>query len=79
MSEQELREKVREIVAEVAELDEVPDDEPFAELGIDSMIAIEIISDIERNYGVKVAEEELKQVTDLNSVVALVQSKLTSE
>ena len=72
----DLKEKVREIVAEVAELDEVPDATPFADLGIDSMMAIEIISDVERTYKIKVAEEELETVTDLESVVALVESKL---
>jgi acyl carrier protein len=76
MSNAELREKLREIVAEVAELDEVPDDTSFKELGIDSMMAIEIIADVERSYGIKVPEEELKGIVDLNSVVTLVQSKL---
>lgn len=72
----DLKEKIREIVAEVAELDEVPDGTPFADLGIDSMMAIEIIADVERTYKIKVPEEELEQVTDLESVVALVESKL---
>lgn len=72
----DLKEKLREIVAEVAELDDVPDDVPFADLGIDSMMAIEIISDVERTYGIKVPEEELEQIRDLDSVVALVQAKL---
>jgi len=75
MSE-ELRERLRAIVAEVAELDEVPDGEPFSDLGIDSMIAIEIIADVEREYKIKVPEDELKQIVDLNSVVALVQARL---
>lgn len=76
MSEEDLREKLREIVAEVAELDEVPDGEPFKDLGIDSMMAIEIIAEVERVYRIKVPEDELQQVTDLNSVISLVQSKL---
>jgi acyl carrier protein len=76
MSDAELREKLREIVAEVAEVDEVPDGTPFKDLGIDSMMAIEIISDVERTYKIKVPEDELAQITDLDSVVALVASKL---
>lgn len=75
MSE-DLKEKLREIVAEVAELDEVPDDEPFKDLGIDSMMAIEIIAEVERAYQLKVPEEELQEIVDLNSVVALVSRKL---
>jgi acyl carrier protein len=76
MADSELREALRAIVAEVAEIDEVPDDKPFKDLGIDSMMAIEIIADIERRYKLKVPEEELEQVRDLNSVVSLVERKL---
>ncbi|HKP56067.1 MAG TPA: acyl carrier protein [Polyangiales bacterium] len=76
MSSSELREKLRAIVAEVAEIDEVPDGEPFKDLGIDSMMAIEIVAEVERTYKIKVPENELEQVRDLNSVVRLVEAKL---
>lgn len=72
----ELREKLREIVAEVAELEEVPDGTPFKDLGIDSMMAIEIVAEVERTYKIKVPEEELEKVTNLDSVVALVEARL---
>jgi acyl carrier protein len=75
MSE-DLKEKLRAIVAEVAEIDEVPDGTPFKDLGIDSMMAIEIVSDVERTFKVKIPEAELEQISDLDSVVRLVQSKL---
>ena len=55
----------------------MPDSTPFKDLGIDSMMAIEIVADVERQYKIKVPEEELVQVTDLDSVVKLVQSKLS--
>jgi acyl carrier protein len=76
MSPEGLREKIRAVVAEVAEIDEVPDDVPFKNLGIDSMMAIEIVAEVERTYKIKVPEDELVQVVDLNSVVKLVLSKL---
>lgn len=76
MSDSDLIEKLRAIVAEVAELDDVPNDGAFKDLGIDSMMAIEIVADVERTFDIKVPEEELETIVDLNSVVALVQSKL---
>jgi acyl carrier protein len=76
MSSSELREKLRAIVAEVAEIDEVPDDALFKDLGIDSMMAIEIVAEVERTYKIKVPENELEQVRDLNSVVRMVETKL---
>lgn len=78
MPNQELIEKLRAIVAEVAEIDEVPDTTPFKDLGIDSMMAIEIIADVERTYKVKVPEDELQEVTDLMSVARLVARKLAA-
>jgi acyl carrier protein len=72
----DLREKLRAIVAEIAEIDEVPDDALFKDLGIDSMMAIEIVAEVERTYKIKVPENELEQVRDLNSVVGLVEGKL---
>ena len=79
MGNDDLREALRAIVAEVAEIDEVPDDVPFKDLGIDSMMAIEIVSDMERTHKIKIPEDELAQVVDLNSVLKLVQEKLAAQ
>jgi len=66
-----LKEKLRAIVAEVSEIDVIPDSIPFSELGIDSMMAIEIVAEVERHYKVSVPEEELKTMSDFNSVYQL--------
>ena len=76
MTAEELKEKLRAIVMEVAELDEVPDGAAFKDLGIDSMMAIEIVADIERAFKIKIPEGELERVTDLLSVVGLVEGKI---
>ena len=75
MSE-DLKEKLREIVAEVSEVDEIPDDTPFKDLGIDSMMAIEIVAEVERTYKLNIPEEELQDLTNLNKVYEKVQQKL---
>jgi acyl carrier protein len=72
----DLREKLRAIVREVSELDEIPDETPFSELGIDSMIALEIVSEVEREYKVRVPEEELKNLTNFDSVVKLFEKRI---
>ena len=78
MSNSELKDQLRAIVIEVAELDDdkVEDSAKFKDLGIDSMMAIEIVADVERQYKVKIPEDELATITDLDSVVRLVKSKL---
>ncbi|MFO0694750.1 MAG: acyl carrier protein [Polyangiales bacterium] len=73
-----LKEELRNIISEVAEVDEVPDDVPFKDLGIDSMMAIEIVAEVERTYKLEIPEAELKDIIHLNSVYEKVKSKLAS-
>ncbi|MBK6579056.1 MAG: acyl carrier protein [Sandaracinaceae bacterium] len=75
---QELKESLREIIAEVAEIDEVPDEAKFADLGIDSMMAIEIVADVERKYGISMPESELQELVSLNAVYDKVRAKLAA-
>ncbi|HEY6881513.1 MAG TPA: acyl carrier protein [Polyangiales bacterium] len=72
----DLKETLRAIVAEVSEIDEIPDQTPFSELGIDSMIAIEIVAEVERQYKVSVPEEELKTITNFESVYQLFKQRI---
>lgn len=76
MSNEQLKEELRELILEISELDELPDTAGFRDLGIDSMMGVEIVAAIERKYGIKVEDEELQQVSTLESSVALVRSKL---
>ena len=76
---QALKENIRNIIAEVSEVDNIPDDTPFRELGIDSMTAIEIISEIERTFKVKISEAEVMELTDFNKVVEYVQKHLAAK
>ena len=72
----ELKENLRRIVADVSEIDVIPDDTDFRELGIDSMMGIEIVAEIERTYKLSVPEDELVRITNLDSVYTLVKEKL---
>jgi acyl carrier protein len=72
----ELKEKLRAIVAEVSEIDDIPDETPFSDLGIDSMMALEIVSAVEREYKVRVPEEELRGLKNFQSVYDLFASKI---
>ena len=78
MSTDDLREKLRAIIAEVSEVDEIPDATPFKDLGIDSMMGVEIVAAIERKYQLKIDDSELEHVTTLSSSYDLVHKKLTA-
>ena len=73
------REDLRQTVAEVLDIDEsdVTDDASFVEdLGVDSLMALEVMVVLEKKYGVKLAESELKLVTTLRNAYDLLDEKL---
>lgn len=76
MSAANLKEDLRALIAEIAEKDEIPDDVAFKDLGIDSMMGVEIVAAIERKYQVKIEDAELAEIQTLNGSMALVQKKL---
>jgi acyl carrier protein len=79
MSDESLREQLRAMVAEIAEKDEIPDGATFKELGIDSMMGVEIVAAIERRYQIKIEDDELASFKDLDAAYALVDRKLEAK
>ena len=73
-----MKEELRALISEISEMDEIPDDVSFKDLGIDSMMGVEIVAAIERKYQVKIDDSELTSVTSLNASMALVEKKLGS-
>lgn len=67
-----LEKEIRSIVAEILEIKEenIRPDARFAEeLGMDSMMALEILASVEKKYKIKIPEEYLTKVTSLKSMV----------
>jgi len=76
MSHENLKEDLRALVAEIAEKDEIPDGATFKDLGIDSMMGVEIVAAVERQYQIKIEDDELAGFKDLEGAYALVVKKL---
>lgn len=76
MPNEKLKEELRTMVGEIAEKDEVPDGATFKELGIDSMMGVEIVAAVERRYQIKIGDDELGEFKDLEGAYALVARKL---
>lgn len=69
-----LESDIREIIAEILERgpSEITSDAKFVEdLGMDSMMALEILAAIEKRYRIKIPEQELPQITTLSKAVDL--------
>ena len=71
-----LKIELRQIITEVTEVEDIPEDTPFADLGIDSMMAIEIVADVEKDYEITIGEDELSELTNLKAVYDKVKEKL---
>lgn len=76
MAHETLKADLRALICEIAEKDEIPDDTHFKELGIDSMMGVEIVAAIERQYKIKIEDAELQEVSTLNKSYDLVKAKL---
>ena len=70
---------IRNLVAEILETDpeSIDGNANFVkDLGMDSMMALEILAGIEKKYRVVIPEETLPKFTDLNTTIKLVKDLL---
>ncbi|WP_235958661.1 acyl carrier protein [Paenibacillus silvestris] len=66
MTEEQVKEKLRAIISEAIEIDEFDDNDEFIrDLGVDSMMTIEIVSRIEKAFKVTIPENSLSEFRDL--------------
>lgn len=71
--------EIRAIIAEIVEVEpeKITPQASFVEdLGMDSMMALEILASIEKKYKIKIPEENLTKITNLNKVVAIAEKFL---
>ena len=71
-----LKEVFRALVPRSPRRTEIPGRRELQDLGIDSMMGVEIVAAIERKAQVKISDDRLVEVTTPNSSMALVQKKL---
>lgn len=69
---------IRALIAEIVEIpiERIKDDSSFADLGADSLMALEIVASIEKKYRIQVPEEELQRVKSFGDTIALVKEYL---
>jgi acyl carrier protein len=70
---------IRSLIAEILETepDQILGDASFVkDLGMDSMMALEILAGIEKKYKIVIPEETLPKFTDLNTTIKLVKEIL---
>jgi len=76
VSKDGIENEIRALIAEILEVDEkkiTPNARFVEELGMDSMMALEILASAEKKYKIKISEEYLTKVTNLNNIVEIIQ------
>ena len=66
--------QVLELIADILEMepDKIdPNAHLVEDLGMDSMMALEILASIEKKFRIKVPEEDLPKITSVNRVIEL--------
>jgi len=74
IAREDLEKEIRSIVAGIMEIEEakvVPDAKFVEELGMDSMMALEMLAAVEKKYKIKIPEDYLTKIDTLNSVIAM--------
>jgi acyl carrier protein len=69
-----IEKEIRLIVAEILEVDEskiMPNSKFVDDLGMDSMMALEILASVEKKYKIKIPEEYLTKVTSIDNMVEI--------
>lgn len=76
----DLEKEVRHLIANIVELseDKITSDAQFVEdLGMDSMMALEILASLEKKYKIQIPEEKLAKLTNLKETVRLIEGYLS--
>jgi len=79
ITETQVREEVRNRVAELTEQDpsEVTDTADFIEeLGVDSLMAIELMVALDKEFQIDIPEEEFREIKNVNEAVLTVMKHL---
>jgi acyl carrier protein len=74
-------EELRRFVADVLDIDseDLTDDAHFvAELGMDSLKALEVMVAMEKKYRVKITEDEVRDITNFGEVRELLTAKVAA-
>ena len=77
-----IRHRIKEAIANVSDIDpaEISDTASFQEdLGLDSLVLLEISVDIEMQFGLEVPEEELANLHTVQDAVDFVQQALVEQ
>ena len=77
MDLEKIRADVVAIIADVAEIPEesITDDALLEDLGVDSLMGLEIVANAEKRYRIEIPEEEIPKLKTLRHILDMIQAK----
>lgn len=77
----ELKEEIKSVVVQMLEIDDgdIGDDDLYADKGMDSFMALELVSVIEDRFGIYIDEELLPKMKSINETAAVVEAMLENK
>jgi len=78
---EDIRAEVKRLIAEVTERepDEITDSALFAdELGVDSLMAMEVMVAVDKKYKINIPEDEFAKIKNVNDTVEVVSRHIAS-
>lgn len=79
MDHNDLRNQLKVMIAELIEIEDFGDDQELTnDLGVDSMMAIEIVARVEKRFRIRVAEERMRELRTFNDIVRVTESALSA-
>ncbi len=75
----------KEIISLVSRVIKIPEEKIdvnaniFTDLGVDSLLGVEIFAALDKKYGLNVPEEKLEKINSLNDIIALVKEMLSQK
>jgi acyl carrier protein len=79
ITDEGIRWEIKRLIASVTEREpeEIPDEATFTEdLGVDSLMAMEVMVAMDKKFRIDIPEEEFVKVTNVNGAVAMVRRYL---
>lgn len=82
MQDQQLEAEIKNMIAEIIEKSPeaiTPEAKFFEDLGVDSMMALEILAAIEKKYKISIPEEKLAELTTLSKTISVAKEFLADK
>lgn len=72
-------ENIKEVILEadiLTDVNEIVNDIPLSDQGIDSLDIVNVYLLLEEKFGIKIPDEDLKKISTLNSIIEYINSKI---